>query len=191
MNNEHPGGGECRSPSPPRALPRPPPWVSPAPLSAPARCRSGPRRSRGSAPVGHPSRLPLRRSACSRLTRYARAWQSASRLPRSPVAPPRFAAPAARCGLPLPPLRGRCRFRSARAGPRRGAAQSAGGLIGCGRAGGLAPALALSRRSTRRRVALGGPADARPTGIHAARLSAPAYPHATPRTACRPERRAW
>lgn len=132
-----------------------------------------------------------------------------------PLAPParlsvplafRSAALAAFAGAPgvAPPRRGgsiRARWagsrcspafsRSARAGPRRGAAQSAGGLIGCGRAGGLAPALALSRRFTRRRVALGGPADARPTGIHAARLSAPAYPHATPRTACRPERRAW
>lgn len=212
--------------------------------------------------VLRPARPPVpavaRRSARGQLTRYARAWQSASRLPRSPVAPPRFAAPAARCGLPLPPLRGRCRFRSARSRsaclrraprsrPRRGwaspsrsarrrspllpglrasllhagGAQSAragrarvarppfpaprarapgvvrmlwrrqqnigAGMNGFGRAGGLRPRWRFAPVD-KASLCSGRCGYRRPSGIHAARLKAPASPCATHRTACRPER---
>ena len=252
MNNEHPGGGECRSPSPPRALRALPPGfplllfrplhgAGPGPGARGASPRSAtrpgccpPLRSRATNAVC--SRVAIRfavaalarRSAALRRPRRSvgAALGFASRALALPLRPPRVAPPAAgpplappaRLSVPLafrsaalaafagapgvaPPRRGgsiRARWagsrcspafsRSARAGPRRGAPTEGAGMIGRGRAGGLPPALALARRYTKRRVALGGPANARPAGIHAARLSAPASPRATRRTACRPKR---
>lgn len=75
-------------------------------------------------------------------------------------------------------------FRSARAGPRRGAALSAGPLIGCCRAGGLSPALALSRRFTRRRFALAA-------ALQQLLTMRPAIALAYPRRACQQAHRSW
>lgn len=128
MINEHQGGGECRSPSPPRALPRPPPLVRSAPLTAPARCRGGlpalparvrrsatrpgccpPLRSRATSAVC--SRVAIRfavaalarRSAALRRPRRSvgAALGSAARALSLPLRPPRVAPPAA--GPPLAP----------------------------------------------------------------------------------------
>lgn len=108
MNNEHLGGVECRSP-----LHSPP--VTPPTASAPL--RAGPRRSLRFAVLGHPSRLPRARPTsglCAGLLRCARALRPGfASGARSPVASAARRRPRRPGWLPLAPLRGRCRFRSA------------------------------------------------------------------------------
>lgn len=117
MNNEHLEGVECRSPSTPSRIHdsfRTFPVRVPAALGAP---RSGLRPMRGPAP--RPPPVPVapcsaHSGLCAGLLRCARALRPGfASGARSPVASAARRRPRRPGWLPLVPLRGRCRFRSA------------------------------------------------------------------------------
>lgn len=117
MINEHLGGVECRSPStPPRIHDsfRTFPVRVPAALGAP---RSGIRPLRGPAPRPPPGPVApcsAHSGLCAGLLRCARALRPGfASGARSPVASAARRRPRRPGWLPLAPLRGRCRFRSA------------------------------------------------------------------------------